>query len=711
MPFFLLAFIILAAVSVGMMLLRPKPTIEKEKPFGLSDINFPVATEALDISVIRGTVKFDSPNCGWAGDFATSPVMTKQKTLFGSKDVESGRFKYHTGFQVYLAHGGQFPLYLKQIQIDDKTVWTGSVDYTVGEVYQPQLFGGDEKEGGYVFKFEYFGGSWSQGHSGYLEQQIGGYTVPNYRGISHFSVLGASFRTSFGYGGYIGTSTNLKPFSFVLSCIPTPNNAFNSAYAVVNGDDYNPAYWAYELLTNKEWGKGYSDEFIDLTAFNSVAQTLYNEGLGISIQENSSRKISDIMTDIQKLIDGVIYFDRLTTKWTIKLARKDYNVNTLPIFDETNVIEFTRHTRTTHNGTVNHIIVPYVDKNQNFKERPVEFKNLANAKMQNEYIKTKIDLYGVSNANLASKLAYREAVLYSANIASGQFKCNRQGHNLRPLTAFKLKRNKPDGTIDIEETICRVIKIDLGDQTDSTIIVDYVEDVFSVGNIAYPIFNQQQNTWANTTPIENAVVIENPYNYSNGQTKLITMAENPDNAQINYDVFASLDAGVTFTRIGENINFTPTGDVSTAITRTSNSLQITMNGNLKSFLQNVTDKDIEDGNNIILIQSSGELIGFTSFTIDEQNNIATLNITDFRGLLDTTPEPASVGDKVYFMSYMAGFPDALYDVGASVTIKFVSKSIVGGGGLIDNPPFVGGGGGYSGGHPVRYDMDYLNSAL
>lgn len=684
MPFWVIALIILAATTALSFLLRPKVNQEKQKAAGLSDIDFPTATEAQEISVIRGRVKFKQPNCGWAGDFATEAITQQVPGGFlglGKKNVETGQFRYYVGMQLYICHGGDFPIALREIQIDDKVAWTGNLTSGTGTVNQPELFGGEKKEGGYQFNFEWYGGSWSQTQNSYLAAQVGGgYIVPNYRGIAHLVTKGSSDTVSGKRGGYIGNSTNIKPFSFVLQCCPQPHASFDASKSVIGSTgDYNPAYFIYEWLTNSEWGLGAADELIDFTAFQAAANTLHTEGFGMSVQENSARKIRSIIQDVQKLIDGVVYFERLTNKWTIKLIRPDYDIGTLPVFDETNVVEYTKFNRVTYTDSVNHVIIKYIDKALNYKERPIDFKNTANFRIQGEVIKTELSMYGCCDAALAGRIAYREGRIYSTNIADGQIKVNREAHFVRPGTPFKLKRTMPDGTVDIPEIVVRALKVDDGDFFDSVVTVDYVEDIFSIGSISYTTPTPPSLPALITAPsnVTNAVVMEQPYIFSGSEIRVMAFAAKPNGSHLNYDLYISTDGGTLYQLAEQNVDFCPLGTLDAGITNAASSMVLNTPIDL-SRLVAASDDDIAAGYNLIYFATTGEIAAFKTATIDTPTaGKWTIDMTGWRGILDTAAAAHSAGEKIYFFTYGQSLPNTAYGSGLTIKFKFVTRTPVG----------------------------------
>ncbi len=75
---------------------------------------------------------------------------------------------------------------------------------------------------------------------------------------------------------------------------------------------------------------------IDETSFEYAAQLLHQEKFGISFVMTREKKTIDWIKEILRTIDGAVYYSPIDGKYKIKLFRDDYDVNTLPIFDEVN---------------------------------------------------------------------------------------------------------------------------------------------------------------------------------------------------------------------------------------------------------------------------------------------------------------------------------------------------------------------------------------
>jgi hypothetical protein len=319
----LIVGLIISGVSLVLSeLLRPKPDIENAKPAGEGDFNFPTAIEGRPVPLIFGQVKVSGPNVTWWGDFRQIPIREKIKVgLWSKKSITTG-FRYFVGIDMAICSGGAAAdVTLQNVFIGDKPI--GAADTQINE---PGILGGNDfGSGGVVSSVEFFPGSQTQVASTYLDT----FQTPisGQRGTAHYVFE----------GGWIGNTTAIKPFGFEVSRFPSrlftdasavaQNGDYTTGEHIVDSNDLNPMEIIYEAIRDDIWGMGRSSTLVDLANFSEAADTLHTEGNGFSIQFERHLSIRELLTLVQRQINGVLYFDRRTGLYKIKLARLDYTVN------------------------------------------------------------------------------------------------------------------------------------------------------------------------------------------------------------------------------------------------------------------------------------------------------------------------------------------------------------------------------------------------
>lgn len=696
MPFpFLLVALLIASTLLG-ELFRPKP-VDTAKAASLKDFSVPTAEQSRSIPVVWGTVLVDQPNVIWYGDLQSVKLTKKVKTgLFSSSRLTIG-FRYSLGMQLAFCHG--LVDALLEVRTNDKTAFSGNIlgdtvngtDFTVDA---RTIYGGDSEEqmqnggeGGVYAACTFYNGSGSQNANSYMSSILST-SVPAHRGISYLLWKGPSsgsivynydlgnplikFTREPFLSGYIGTSPNMKPLSFVIKRLP---NLINGSYYNISGDA-NPVDVILELLTNDDWGMGLSTAFIDLTSFQYAQQYIFNEGLGFSGIWDSPKQISEIIEEVANYIDAVLYVDLETGLVTIKLARNDYDINNILQLDEDNVVEVVNFSRPSWDETTNEIVLTYIDRFAKFKEKTIYRTDIANQRIQGDIISNSISYLGISNATVADKIAFRDLRLLSLPLAKLTIKVNREAFVLRPASVFKLVW--PD--YEISQMVFRVARIGYGELDNGMIEIEAVQDVFSISDTYYgPSDDSTTGTVVGPpTTVVTQKAIESPYAFSEGLGRIKVFAAKPDKNQLSYNLYAAT-GGVTNTyyQLDSGNTFTPTGTLDgsySAITDDvdlTNSLVITpTNPDTLNFLQNFDGNLIQTGENLVYITdgTKEEIIAFESVTYNSGTGKYTLSKI-WRGLYDTVPQTWLAGARLWFFTYGESFPTQTYDAVQTVYLK------------------------------------------
>jgi hypothetical protein len=701
MPFWVVALLILGATIAFSFLTRRNAKTERRQPASLGDFNFPTATEVRPISVVVGKVKHKSPNCIWYGDLKSEPIFQKvpNPATFGltKKKVETGQFRYYVGMTLALSHG---QTRLREFLIDDKSVWAGDLTEGTIQFDKSQLFGGDTKEGGYAGTFDFYGGSETQTFNAYLQSKNPGKKIPHHRGICYIQQRGASsggltssvtqtFNAIIALAGggitkilngYVGISPNLRPYSFVLQ--RNPNHLGQPGFININDDDANPVEWLYEVLTNARYGMGIDPALISLPHFQAAAETCFNENLGCSVLWDTSRPCQDVVNDIVNLIDGAVYQDRSSGLWVVVLARFDYDIETLPEFNEDNIVSFDEYGVNTLLESPNRWIVPFVDKQNGYKEREAEFANLAMFRVSGgSPIEKDLDFYGVSDKDQAAALAFRDARNDSIPLAKAQFKADRRAHWVRPLSVFKYSR----ASRGIDPIVMRCMKVDDGKLYDGEITIECVQDVFSIiGEARFKPPAPSGWIQPSTDPVvaPNSFINEQPFLFAGDNARVWAFAER-SGANVNFDVYVSENAGASYAAREQSADFAPVGTLlnnygNTAAIDSSSSLIINFGSDMNR-IASAAAADVLRGANLALIQDGAgnnhEIIGFET-VIDNGNQTITLNNV-WRGLLDTITQKHNAGARIWFFSSGQALPEEIYSLSQVLQVKIAPTSYAG----------------------------------
>lgn len=663
----LIVAIVISAITIALSeLLRPKPKFENARPAKLGDFSFPTAMEGRVIPILWGRIKVTGPNVVWYGDLRQKSIKKKLPTgLFSSKHIITG-FRYFIGIQFAFCRGVADGL--TKIWIGDRVVSTVALtgeDSTL--INQPKLFGGntDMGSGGVVGTFRFHPGTETQVANTYLDGLLG--TVPGYRGTCY-----AVFE-----GGEVGKSTSMKPWAFEMHRFPN-QLAIASGHHIVGTDDANPMALVYEILTDSDWGLGLDPLEIDAPNFRTAAETLWTENNGMSLILDSAIEAGEMLKEIERQIDGIIYLDQRTGLYRVKLARGDYDIDTVPQLGSSNVLGVKDFTRGTWEATSNQVRVEFADRNHDYATTYAQAHDLANMRIQQgEMVAVQLNFPGVKARSLAANLASRELRLLSTPLAKAKIVVDRSMWELTPLDVIAWT----DAKLGFVKLPMRVNRIDLGSLLDGKIELDLMQDVFT---FAQAFDGDPDPTgWVNPTqgvvavPAAEQVIIEAPKAFTDRDDGItdrlwagarLKAGESFDNI---YERHAVGTPAGSYRKVGIISEFLLVGELNAILSAgTANphsTIQLvssfdTVADMFAAFTQAPSAGDI--GRNLVnLIYVDGEFMGVTTAT-DQTTRVDLGGV--YRGLLDTAPKTHASGTKVYLVMAGGSLTDETIPAGDNV---------------------------------------------
>lgn len=403
-------------------------------------------------------------------------------------------YRYYLGLHMAICHG---PIkQLNRILVGKRNAFVGTVSSSSTiEIFKPDLFGGDKKEGGIVGVADIMFGENSQTENAYLQSNLGT-AIPAFRGVVSAVFREGTFTKfitipfvaadievpiyrSDGGGGFIAAmSPYPKPWAFEV--LDLPGGTFAPTKQDINNGSANGAHILYDTLTNPEWGLGLPVSELDIPSFEAVADTLFTENFGLSLIYASQSTCEEFVKQILTLINAVLYPDRVTGKFRLSLIRDDFDPETLPVFDESNISSLKSFERPAFAELVNEIVLTY-RKRGDLNDTTITAQDLASVQAQNGIISQTKDFTGVDTADIAAKIAVRELRQSSTPLARVSFKTDRTGWDVNPGDVIRLSW----AAYGIVQVVIRVTEIDYGALEDGEILIEGVEDIFGLPANAY----------------------------------------------------------------------------------------------------------------------------------------------------------------------------------------------------------------------------------
>jgi hypothetical protein len=285
------------------------------------------------------------------------------------------------------------------------------------------------------------------------------------------------------YRGYLfarcvvgSTSPSIPDFDFEISTYPTDIYYSGDGWSRI-GQDANPVDIIASLLCDPFAKHGLDrDDVIDSVSFSQAAYTLYREGLGMSISWEERRTTREMIDDVLVHIDAAFWFEPSDEKWHIKLIRGDYDYASLSELGQHNCT-VTDFTTATVDGLPNAVRIEYEERDLGYQTVAIVAEDLAAAVRQDgDRIEVIKRFPGCKTNAIAKKIAARELSWDGSPSIKCRVTAGRQFQTARPGDVFKL--TYPD--LQIAGKAMRVVEVSLGLATDNTVMLDLVEDVFSI---------------------------------------------------------------------------------------------------------------------------------------------------------------------------------------------------------------------------------------
>lgn len=685
-------FIILL-VAYAFLMPKPNKNNSGMTPGSFGDLNMPTAEAGRVLPVGFGTFQVKSSNVCWYGDYGTTEIRKTGDDVDGPCCSCCGPdpsdystvvgYRYYVGMDLGLCCG-PVDKFLA-IMVDDKILWQGDLtgpNPQTLNINKPNFMGGDEKQGGIIANLHLYFGSMDQPADDYFRGQTG--CKSGYQGICRVVVPGKSQNS-----GYIGTSTYMQPWHFVLKRIP--NRLGLGAAAEINGDA-NPAEIMYELLTDDFWGASVKPDTIDTKTFVDAGKVLASELLGMSLLLDSQQTCEDIINDVKKYINATVYTNPATGLLELKLIRDDYDINTLPRLDPSNVIDI-KQTSAGWYETVNEIKVNYTermlaynpqssgDTNEDgipdnevqyaFKTRTAQAQDLANYFLQDEAIlSTTMGLPALSNMSIATNVAYKNLSTASQPFAKLELTANRETADLLPGAPFRV--DWPD--YQYYGKVFRVIDTEDGELVDSNVKISALEDIFGIAHGAYGKITETTPGWTNWKPINTdpapivyTQLVEVPYISWSLERIIVAMVSRPNKNTDKYRSYGRVDEEKGFYYLTDNKNFMPCATLVGVYKAESDAID-EVGFRIKAIsdcdaLVSVTQADLlNTARNGCWID--GEMMAWRD-VIDEGGGYYTIKGVA-RGVADTVPAEHTNGSRVWIVSLTPGKTKAGLPVGVNL---------------------------------------------
>lgn len=690
-------------------LLGPKPAVEDARPKGLGDFQFPTATEGRVVPLLWGRVRLRGPNVVWYGDLEQYALSKFFKSgLWSGKRVIVG-FKYYLGVQMALCRGPG--CVLKRVWIGDTEVFNGTVstDGATFDIDKAELFGGNEYgNGGVLTRCDFYTGSSTQPVNSYLNsparQQITTAitpTAPRYTGTCYIVARWLPTDTEHGTheGAYFGNSTTIKPWSFEVERYPALFSGQSSGQNRIGTADANPMNVVYEILTNTEWGFGFPATDIDVggaSSFKTASDTMIAESNGFSMVLDRPMKAKELLQELQRQIDGVVFLDQRTGKWKVKLARADYSIGTVPQLTDDNVKEVRDFSRGSWEDTTNQIQVQFTKRGDDYKESYAVAQDMANAMIQGggsvataTVVSGQLNFPGVMDSTLASNIAWRELRGQAYPLARTTLVVSRELWNVAigDVCAWT------SAALGFTQLPVRINRIDFGRLDQNEIVLQVVQDVFAFAAASYG--NSPNTGWTNPTvdlaaypaaeqlafEAPRAILVRDPDFAGDATVSRIFAAARRQAGEVAFQIGqrnASGTPGGTYLADGDVVQFVRIGQITSGLVAGQvnpvSSITISPGPDAQAALDaSFADNSLADmGVDLAGLVLVGNEFLLVSSATTSGSDVVLQSV--YRGALDSVQESHAIGDDVYLVFVGAGLNESSIPNTHNVDVELRARS-------------------------------------
>lgn len=261
------------------------------------------------------------------------------------------------------------------------------------------------------------------------------------------------------------------------------SSAFTEALEVVKSTggklaffSLNPAVMIYDALHNSSVGSNILEADIDLDSFVEAARQLFLEGFGLSFNWNNEARIFDYIEQVRAHIGAVLYEERTTGKWTLKLIRGDYDVEDLPHYDESTISSVSNFERQAYSDRINQITLKFKDL-VNDKTATVTVQDPALLSISGKVNAKTVEYMGIVSRAIANRVALRDLRQASSGLVGLQI-------TMPYLTAKDMRQGDVFRVswvqYGLEEMIMRVSEIDFGTSSADYVTINAIQDIFAL---------------------------------------------------------------------------------------------------------------------------------------------------------------------------------------------------------------------------------------
>jgi len=427
----------------------------------------------------------------------------------------------------------------------------------------------------------------------------------------------------------------------------------------------NPAHILFDSLTSQDM-QGEPLDNVDEASFIAAADRLYTEQFGLCTEYDHSRETSEQFQErILNVIGGAMTQSRLDGRYRLDLIRGDYDLETLPILTDADILEFSREP-SNPNDSVNEVIVEWFDPERKEKRATTPIQSLGAIMAAGGVISETGKYPEIPYEALALRVAARDLKNKSSPTNRFNMTTTRRTYGWRSGTFFRLQAPRRG----IADMVCTVGEISAGTLRSGVMTMSAIQDVSGMPDTTYVEIEPGVDTAPSQTPQPPPAqtAIEAPYvelagTLPNGELAalpvdvgyLLAMAARPANGT-NFSLWTKADAEAYVDQgVGD---WCPTAVITEAATFDGSETDFTFTGG----------KDLDR-----VEVGTAALWGSETVRVDSLDRDAG-TVTFGRGVGDSVVQEHAAGERVWFYDAWGTTDQREYVAGELVSAKMLTRT-------------------------------------
>lgn len=427
----------------------------------------------------------------------------------------------------------------------------------------------------------------------------------------------------------------------------------------------NPAHIIFDSLTQQDM-QGEPLDNVDLASFEAAADRLYSEGFGLCTEYDHQRESTEQFQErIQNIAGLALSQSRIDGRYRLDVIRGDYDLETLPILSDADILEFSRE-QSNPNDSVNEVIVEWFDPHKKEKRATTPMQSLGAIRAAGAVISETAKYPEIPSESLALRVAARDLKNKSSPTNRFNMTTTRKPYGWRSGTFFRLQAPRRG----IADMVCMVGEISAGTLRSGSMTMTAIQDVSGMPDTTYVEIEPGVDTQPSQTPEIPAAqhAFEAPYVELAGTLPnaelaalpvdagyLLAMAARPGNG-INFSLWTKAD-GEEYADQGV-ADWCPTALVVEAATIDSSQTAFTLSGG----------KDLDR-----VTVGTAALWGSEAVRVDAIDP-DTGAVTFGRAVCDTVIAEHAAGERVWFYDAWGATDQREYAAGEEVSAKMLTRT-------------------------------------